>query len=73
MNFFLACRELLACSNGHPSARLQQIAATQSLTPTQQAEDKVSCRMEISTMGKYMELTTSKYIPLSYGLLSEFY
>jgi hypothetical protein len=25
MNFFLACRELLACSNGHPQARLQQM------------------------------------------------
>jgi hypothetical protein len=48
-------------------------AATQSLTPTHQAEDKVGCRMEISTMGKYMELATSKYITLSHGLLSEFH
>jgi hypothetical protein len=40
-------------------AHYKEEAATQSLRPTHQTEDKVGGRIEITTMGKYAELTAS--------------
>jgi hypothetical protein len=52
--------------------RRQVEAATQSLRPTHQTEDKVGNGTEIATMGQYARLTTSECLTLYRGLVSEF-